>query len=377
MLNKVDRRSLIKNFFGIQTQVPTIALAFDDFGVVRLASIEARDKLRAVGMHSKSWMNQRDCLESREDIAELMEVLASVKDTHGRSARLTAYSVVAAPKFEEVLATKRYSYQTIPDYMNSLVANGDARYSGAWPVWEEGIRCGIIRPQFHGREHFDVTGLENNLENGDLLTIANMQLQSLAGIEQPTSRKGIGFTHAFGWVNARDVSFHKDILHEGLDLFEKIYGFKSRSFVPPGLKLHSALHSVIQRAGVQVIDKEPFKVRPRDRTYAFAEVNWTGRPKADDLYAFTRNVMFEPTKNSDFDSIGYALRQIDMAFRLKRPAIISSHRVNYVGGIDSAAASSGRLALKGLLNQIIKRWPDVKFIFVDDLLEFMSGRSMD
>jgi hypothetical protein len=362
MVAKVERRSLIKNLFGIQTQTPIIALAFDDFGVVRLASSEARDKLQVAGMRGKSWMDQRDCLESREDIAELMEVLTSVKDTYGRSARLTAYSVVAAPKFEEVLVTQRYSYQKIPDYMNSLVTDGDERYSGAWAVWEEGIRCGIIRPQFHGREHFDVAGFEENLKRRDRLTLLNMRLRSVAGIDQAASRKEIGFTHAFGW-------------QDGLELFEKIYGFKSLSFVPPGLEINSALYPVLQNAGVKLIDKEPLKVRPRDRRWALAEFNWTGRLKYRNIYSFIRNVMFEPTKYPNFDSIDHALRQISVAFRLNRPAIISSHRVNYVGGIDSDAASNGRVALRDLLLQIIRHWPTAKFVFVDELLECNSVRS--
>ena len=85
-----------------------------------------------------------------------------------------------------------------------------------------------------------------------------------------------------------------------------------------------------------------------------------------------RNVVFEPTEDRGIDWIGYTLKQIEIAFRLKRPAIISSHRVNFCGHIDPANREKGLNALKNLLQEIVKKWPDVEFMAADELGELIK-----
>jgi hypothetical protein len=58
---------------------------------------------------------------------------------------------------------------------------------------------------------------------------------------------------------------------------------------------------------------------------------------------------------------------MEAAFRWKKPANISTHRVNFVGGIDEANREKGLKELKKLLNTIVKTWPDVEFMSTRDL----------
>ena len=67
--------------------------------------------------------------------------------------------------------------------------------------------------------------------------------------------------------------------------------------------------------------------------------------------------------------VGYALGQVEAAFRWRKPAIISSHRVNFCGHIDPNNRQQGIAALGELLKGIVKRWPDVRFISADQLVE--------
>jgi hypothetical protein len=80
----------------------------------------------------------------------------------------------------------------------------------------------------------------------------------------------------------------------------------------------------------------------------------------------TRNVMFEPNKD-DKDSVNQALKDISVAFKYKKPAIISSHRVNFVSSKSEENSKKGLKDLEKLLLEIIKRWPDVEFIALKDL----------
>ncbi|MEX0450068.1 hypothetical protein V6X63_09950 [Spiribacter sp. 221] len=81
-----------------------------------------------------------------------------------------------------------------------------------------------------------------------------------------------------------------------------------------------------------------------------------------------------PTSGTKSDPVGHALAQIDTAFRWRKPAIISSHRVNYAGHIDSKNRERGLAGLAELLQGIVKRWSDVRFITAHTLLQLILAR---
>jgi hypothetical protein len=76
----------------------------------------------------------------------------------------------------------------------------------------------------------------------------------------------------------------------------------------------------------------------------------------------TRNASFEPSSNNSTDPVNSCLHQIEIAFRWGKPAIISSHRVNYIKIIDPENASNGLRKLDLLLSKILLRWPEVEFL---------------
>ena len=80
-----------------------------------------------------------------------------------------------------------------------------------------------------------------------------------------------------------------------------------------------------------------------------------------------RNCVFEPTEPSNIDWVETCLKQVEVAFRWNRPAMISSHRVNFCGHIDPENRKIGILALKKLLKNIVKKWPDVEFMTTVEL----------
>jgi len=80
-----------------------------------------------------------------------------------------------------------------------------------------------------------------------------------------------------------------------------------------------------------------------------------------------RNVVFEPTEDRGIDWVDFTLKQIKTAFRWNKPAIISSHRVNFCGHIDEKNREKGLKSLEGLLQEIVKKWPDVEFMSADEL----------
>ena len=75
---------------------------------------------------------------------------------------------------------------------------------------------------------------------------------------------------------------------------------------------------------------------------------------------------------SNVDIVDRALAQIAIAFAFRRPAVINTHRVNYIGSINPENADLGLSALQRLLESITRRWPDVKFISTDQLSDHLQ-----
>lgn len=80
-----------------------------------------------------------------------------------------------------------------------------------------------------------------------------------------------------------------------------------------------------------------------------------------------RNCLFEPALFDSIDNVSTCIRQIESAYRWGQPAIISSHRVNYMSRIDQNNREKHIELLDDLLTEILNRWPDVAFISSDQL----------
>ena len=77
----------------------------------------------------------------------------------------------------------------------------------------------------------------------------------------------------------------------------------------------------------------------------------------------------------DLIRFDYSFRQICTAFKWNKPAIISSHRVNFCGEIDPENRSKGLQALKALLKRVAKHYPDVEFMSSVELGKIISNNS--
>ena len=68
------------------------------------------------------------------------------------------------------------------------------------------------------------------------------------------------------------------------------------------------------------------------------------------------------------------MKQISAAFRWGKPAIISTHRVNFVGSISPYNREKGLRELKKLINAILKKWSDVEFMGSERALQCMANK---
>ena len=366
----------LKNLRGWRTSRKLVAFAVDDYANVRVASAQARQRLIDAGLDLSSQMDRYDALETRQDLEALFEVLDSVRDSRGRPATFTAYALSANPDFERIRAEGGgYHAEPVPETFARLAAEQPAAYEGAWELWREGMQRGLLRPQFHGREHLNVDLFDHKLRAGAHDLAVNIEHACLAGLSGDPALPGVGFSHAFGLHDDSALPRQREILADGLDRFERVWGFQSTTFTPPAMQLHPSLFDVAVNGGVRAIDKPLRFSRVTGNGQLRRENNHSGRQRGQNHVTVVRNVVFEPGKDMGFEPVSRALQQINAAFRWKRPAIISSHRVNFCGHLNEANRSRSLTALSHLLEAIVTRWPEVEFVTVDRLVEELSPAS--
>jgi hypothetical protein len=375
------RRNIIdhvKNIRGFKTRRKIIVFSVDDYGNVRVNSPEARAAMNKAGLKTHSRFDAFDTLETREDLEILYETLQSVTDKNGRHTVFTPLALPCNINFEKLAehGYTGYEYELLPETFAKLSDMQPVAYQGAWALWQEGMAKGLMAPQFHGREHLNLKVFEEKLAKKDHEVITALKNRSYTSISD-TGYPTISYTAAFDFWEMEENERFKDIISDGLNAFEKVFGYRSTYFTPPGGREHPVIHPWLKNNGIQYIDTPFIKAEHQGLGKYKRIINYTGKKNDSGMRYIVRNVVFEPTDNRNFNWVNYTLKQIETAFRWHRPAIISSHRVNFCGHIDPANRETGIRALKELLKKIVQKWPDVEFVAADELGDLIMKHPTD
>lgn len=364
----------LKNVWGWKTPRKIVVFSVDDYGNVRLDSPKAREQLDSAGMKVYSRFDAYDTLETREDLEMLYDALSSVKGKNGHNAVFTPFAVPCNIDFEKI-AKENYSgyrYELLPVTYDKLTARDSGAYEGAWSLWKEGLAKGLMAPQFHGREHLNVKVLEEKLAKRDHEVMTCLRNRSYTSISD-SGHATTGYTSAFGfWAFDENFGF-EEVIRTGLDAFEKVFGYRAVCCCPPAGQEHSIIHQYLKAGGVEYIDTSLIQSEHQGRGKYRTHVNYTGKKSVRGMTCCVRNVVFEPAGYRGLDWVNYSLAQIAAAFRWHKPAIVSSHRVNFCGHISPENRKQGLDALRRLLNAIVTRWPDVEFMSAGELGARISG----
>ncbi|WP_445454340.1 hypothetical protein [Flavobacterium sp. 25HG05S-40] len=360
--------SNLKNSIGWKTKRKIVVFSVDDYGNVRLNSAQARKNMDAAEMKIYSRFDALDTLETTQDLEQLFDVLSSVKDKNGRHAVFTPFALPCNIDFEKMEAEdfQKFYFETLPNTYKKLALQQPEAYTGTWGLWQEGIAKGFLKPQFHGREHLNLTVFNDKLNRRDLqllTALKNKSFTSISDEEYPT----MSCTAELDFWNVKENEALKPILKEGLQLFEEVYGYKSNYFTPPVFNIHHSLFQTLKDNGIQYIDLALLREEHQGLNVYKKSFNYIGKQTKEDLTIMVRNVVFEPTEDRGIDWVAFTMKQIETAFRWNKPAIISSHRVNFCGHIDPKNREKGLDNLKRLLQEIVKKWPDVEFMAADEM----------
>jgi hypothetical protein len=367
--------SNLKNAIGWKTNRKIIVFSVDDYGNVRLNSTEARKNMDEAGMQIYSRFDALDTLETTQDLEHLYKVLESVKDKNGNAAIFTPFALPCNINFEKMETEdfQKFHFEPLPETYKKLAGQQPEAYKNAWETWQKGIKKGLLKPQFHGREHLNLHIFNNKLKARDrqlLVALKNRSYTSISDAEYPTMFS----TATFDFWDVNENEDLKPLLVDGLNLFEEVYGYRSTYFAPPVFNIHHSLFQTLRDNGIRFIDLALLRNEHKGLGKFKKSFNYTGKKTNNGLIIMVRNIVFEPTEDRGIDWVQFTMKQIDTAFRWNKPAVISSHRVNFCGHIDPKNREKGLETLKNLLHEIVKKWPDVEFMSADALGELVLNK---
>ena len=351
---------------GYQTDKKQILLLSDDWGSVRIKSTQDQEALVKKGLIINNRFDQYDSLETNEDLELLFEVLTKYKDHNGNHPCITAVTNVANPDFKKIKESdfQEYHYETI--------ASTYLRYPDSDRVLNlthEGIQNKIFIPQSHGREHVQVNWWMEELQNKDSFAskFFDHEFFFLYNSLLKNNYRGRDIVAAFDVLTQDDLDSQIIIAKDSLIIFDNLFGFKSKIFTPPALFYNPQIEEIIKREGIDWIDVgRLFKVPQTDGTEKW-QFNYLGRKKKSGLKVLVRNAMFESNISQSESAGDRCLYDIEQAFKLRQPAIISNHRACFTGRIDDNNRRKGLFELDLLFSRIVKKWPDVEFISINEL----------
>lgn len=366
----------VSNIPGWRTKRHVVVIESDDWGSIRMSSKEAFDRMLKAGMPvDRSHYNLYDSLECNDDLEQIYETLSKFKDSTGRHPVITGVNVVANPDFEKI-KTNNFSEYIYEPYTETC-----KRYSNhdrVYDLWKEGIEKRLMVPIFHGREHLNAQFWMRALRDKNKSTLVGFE-NKVTGMPGIKGEKLPDFQAAFQIDTINDLVYQKEVLKTGLDLFEELYGYRSRYFVPTNGPFNNTLEKDLNEHGVKYINTGKKQKEPLGNGQYKINTRFIGDKNQYGQIYITRNCFFEPSssgfeKPANTDWINNCLKEIEIAFRWRKPAVISSHRVNYIGYLHPENREKSLKQLSELLGKMLKRWPDIEFMTSSELGDLITSK---
>lgn len=352
------------NVNGAKCKQRLVIIESDDWGAIRTPSKEILNYFEKNNIDVSKSIYKNDALESQSDLEMLFEVLLKHKDKNGNQAKFTANAIMANPDFDKIKETNYQEYfwepffetfKKYPEHQNNL------------NLWKKGMELAIFQPQFHGREHVNIKRWLTALQKNDSKTREMF--------EYKTTFSGVGdysFMESYDWNVPSDVEEHKKIIIEGLQIFENTLGFKSKSFIAPCYNWDTEIETTLASNGVEWIQGLRSQLQPTGTFDVYQPIKHTFGQQQNGIKFNVRNCFFEPSMLPSKDWVNSCLAQVQSAFMFSKPAVICSHRINYIGFINEKNRQRGLKDLDVLLKSILKKWPDVTFISTDQLSNYLQ-----
>lgn len=366
----------ITNSKGIKLDKKIIVIESDDWGSIRMPNIKTRDEFEKKGYKIAGNPYCRfDTLANSEDLNRLFDTLLKFKDINGNNPIITANTVVANPDFYTIKKSNylNYNYKSFTNTLEEYYPNEDI-----FKIWEQGLTSKIFIPQYHGREHVNVKTWFKELQNKNKIFLDAFTL-GFWGVPRELYNSRIpNIQAAYNSNKEEDLAFFQNSISTGLQLFEDIFKYKSKTFIANNYTWPTELNKTLFESGIEGIQGMKYQKTPNTEGSKLGLIpSFTGKLNEFGQVYTVRNCVFEPSQMpNNFNNVKTCINQIQNAFFFKKPAIITSHRLNYIGVIEKQNREQNLSLLEKLLNQIIMKWPDVIFMSSDQLTDHLINTKL-
>ena len=358
----------VKNLPGKKTDRKIVVIYVDDYGGIRMKDKISYKALKSAGLPvHKNRFSRYDTLADTEDLLKLFDVLTSVKDSKGHYACFTPLTIIANPDFEKIEASGFTQYHR--ETFTSTLQRYSASYDGVFELWKQGIQNNIFYPAYHGTEHINVKRFMEALQQGHQSVHLAFKHQSVALPSFPDEIPVSQPTTTFFIEDSSENNQLAEDINIGTQMFLDLFGYRSKQFTPGASIYSPTLDNTLAECGIKYIHVNRYFSYPLGNGNYSKKFLYNGKKNYFDQKYIIRNCQFEPDGKEDMKEANRCLLEIEAAFRWGAPALLSSHRVNFVGQLDNNYRDINLNQLRYLLKKIVEKWPEVEFMNGDEMAE--------
>ncbi|NWJ51752.1 MAG: hypothetical protein HXX14_12905 [Bacteroidetes bacterium] len=355
------------NIPGWKTTRKIVVIESDDWGSIRMPSTDVYEVFLKKGYDvNKSDYNKLDSLESNDDLIHLYETLNKHRDANHKTPVITANIIVANPNFEKIKSSgfMEYHYEHFSQTLDRYPT-----HDKVMQLYKEGNTERLFHPQFHGREHLNVNRWMKALQNGrDDIRFTFDHETTFSGQED------YNFMEALDWDKPEEIHDHNKLLEDGLKIFQKTFGYCSKSFIASCYTWSPEVEKILFKNGIHYLQGSIFQNLPQGKFNKYKrKYHYLGEKNKHGQRYLVRNCFFEPSLTYRTNWPEYMLWAVETAFRWHKPAIISTHRINFIGFLNEQNRIKNLNLLDDVLRSIINKWPDVEFMTSDELGDLIVG----
>lgn len=349
---------------------PVLIIESDDWGMERIQDKDKFEKLKDAGIKvDNDPYSYHDFLETDREMEQLLSFLSSFKDINGEGLKITANTVMANPDFDLIRNNNFEQWYFVPFSANYLRKRNSENVLN---LMKQGNVENLFISQFHGREHLHAISWLNALKNEHRETLLAFEHNSYAHPSSYFKGSKMNFQTTLHVRNEVELGFARTGIKEGIEIFKNNFGFSPTSFIAPRYIWPEKIESSLIDGGIKVLQGKIMRLEPYGAGNESLKSHFRfqlSKAKHGGINS-VRNVFFEPAQNRHFPWLKDAMNRIRIAFKLKKPAVISMHRLNFVNGIDSKNSQRNLELLSILIKSVQKEFPNVLFSSSDKLIQF-------
>lgn len=351
----------LQNVRGWKTNRKIIVFESDDWGSIRMPSKEVYNIMLRKGYPVDIRPFEKyDSLERDEDIEALFEVLKKFRDKDNNHPVFTANTIMTNPNFDLIKENgfEKYYAEHFTDTLKKYPES-----ENVLNLIKQGITENIFLPQYHGHSHFNINEWMKLLKTGSQDERFCFDY-GMVGIPPKTNPEmGNQLMVALKFSTSEEFEQQKKNVLEGAQIFERIFGYKSKSFIAPVYTWNSEIEKELKKVGVDYIQGGRFQKEPHLPSGNIKiKKHYTGKVNKNDQIYLVRNIFFEPSVSATNTLVDNTLKRIEIAFMRKKPAIISTHRLNYIGRIHPENRKRNLNMLAELLSKLTIKWQEVEYM---------------